>query len=126
MSQRSKSKGGNGDNGESKAGAGDGTGGKRYVTPLPRRFLNTQEAARYLRLSPRTLDKQRIQGSGPRYYKFGARVVYALRYRGLGGRTGHDHDGRAAGGFSPRSGLRACLFTACLVTGVIAGLAHAS
>ncbi|VTU31649.1 Helix-turn-helix domain protein [Variovorax sp. SRS16] len=40
-------------------------------------FLTTEEAAALLRLSPRTLEKQRVLGGGPRFRKFGARVVYA-------------------------------------------------
>ena len=40
-------------------------------------FLTTEEAATFLRLSPRTLEKQRVLGGGPRFRKFGARVVYA-------------------------------------------------
>lgn len=40
-------------------------------------FLTTDEAAALLRLSPRTLEKQRVLGGGPRFRKFGARVVYA-------------------------------------------------
>ena len=39
--------------------------------------LTTDEAALFLRLSPRTLEKQRVLGGGPRFRKFGARVVYA-------------------------------------------------
>lgn len=41
-------------------------------------FLTTDEAAALLRLSPRTLEKQRVLGGGPRFRKFGARVVYAM------------------------------------------------
>ena len=41
-------------------------------------FLNTEEAAVFLRLSPRTLEKQRVLGGGPRFRKFGARVLYAV------------------------------------------------
>ena len=41
-------------------------------------FLTTDEAAAFLRLSPRTLEKQRVLGGGPRFRKFGARVVYAM------------------------------------------------
>lgn len=41
-------------------------------------YLTTAEAARILRLSPRTLEKQRVLGGGPRFHKFGARVVYAV------------------------------------------------
>ena len=40
-------------------------------------FLTNDEAAAFLRLSPRTLEKQRVLGGGPRFRKFGARVVYA-------------------------------------------------
>jgi predicted DNA-binding transcriptional regulator AlpA len=45
---------------------------------LPPRFLRTPEAARYLGLSGRTLEKHRTYGTGPRYRKIGGRVVYAL------------------------------------------------
>ena len=44
----------------------------------PQRYLTNDEAAEYLRLSPRTLEKQRVIGGGPRFRKFGARVVYAV------------------------------------------------
>ena len=40
-------------------------------------FLTNDEAAAFLRLSPRTLEKQRVLGGGPRFRKFGARVLYA-------------------------------------------------
>lgn len=43
-----------------------------------REFLTTDEAGSFLRLSPRTLEKQRVVGGGPRFRKFGARVVYAV------------------------------------------------
>ena len=42
------------------------------------RYLTNAEAAQYLRLSPRTLEKHRILGTGPRFRKFGRRVLYAL------------------------------------------------
>ncbi|OJW28003.1 MAG: DNA-binding protein [Rhodospirillales bacterium 69-11] len=45
---------------------------------LPPRYLRTQEAARFLGLSPRTLEKHRTYGTGPRYSKLGGRVVYSL------------------------------------------------
>jgi hypothetical protein len=41
-------------------------------------FLNNEQAARYLNLSPRTLEKHRVIGGGPRFRKFGRRVVYAF------------------------------------------------
>ena len=43
---------------------------------LPPRFLRTPEAARYLGLSGRTLEKHRTYGTGPTYRKIGGRVVY--------------------------------------------------
>ncbi|MFT5176638.1 MAG: hypothetical protein ACI8W7_004834 [Gammaproteobacteria bacterium] len=43
-------------------------------------FLTTGEAAHFLRLSPRTLERFRVDGTGPRYTKAGpglrARVLY--------------------------------------------------
>jgi hypothetical protein len=42
------------------------------------RYLNNSEAAQFLRLSPRTLEKQRVIGGGPRFHKFGRRVMYAI------------------------------------------------
>jgi plasmid replication initiation protein len=45
---------------------------------LPPRFRRTPEAARFLSLSGRTLEKHRIYGTGPKYRKIGGRVVYAL------------------------------------------------
>ena len=41
------------------------------------RYLRTQEAARTLGLSPRTLEKHRTYGTGPVYRKLGGRIVYA-------------------------------------------------
>jgi hypothetical protein len=49
------------------------------TTPLQsQRYLTNDEAAGYLRLSPRTLEKQRVLGGGPRFRKFGRRVMYAV------------------------------------------------
>jgi hypothetical protein len=51
------------------------------ATPKPAqsaRYLNNDEAAEFLRLSPRTLEKQRVIGGGPRFRKFGRRVMYAV------------------------------------------------
>ena len=42
------------------------------------RYLRTAEEARYLSLSPRTLEKHRTYGTGPAYRKIGGRVVYAV------------------------------------------------
>ena len=42
------------------------------------RYLTADEAAEFLRLSPRTLEKHRGIGGGPRYHKFGRAVRYAM------------------------------------------------
>jgi len=47
-------------------------------TTQPARYLTNNEAAEFLRLSPRTLEKQRVIGGGPRFRKFGRRVMYAI------------------------------------------------
>ncbi|MCK1463121.1 helix-turn-helix domain-containing protein [Bradyrhizobium sp. 2] len=44
----------------------------------PPRYLRTPEAARFLSLSGRTLEKHRTYGTGPEYHKIGGRVVYAV------------------------------------------------
>jgi hypothetical protein len=41
-------------------------------------FYSNEEAAAFLNLSPRTLEKLRVVGGGPRFRKFGRRVFYAL------------------------------------------------
>ena len=45
---------------------------------LPPRFLRTKEAAEFLGLSARTLEKHRTYGTGPAYHKLGGRVVYSV------------------------------------------------
>ncbi|MGF1620884.1 MAG: helix-turn-helix domain-containing protein [Rhodomicrobiaceae bacterium] len=49
----------------------------------PERYLTTVEAADFVRLSPRTLERFRVEGTGPRFIKAGrgkrARVLYRLR-----------------------------------------------
>ena len=45
---------------------------------FPPRYLRTKEAAVFLSLSPRTLEKHRTYGTGPGYRKLGGRVVYAI------------------------------------------------
>lgn len=48
------------------------------LADLPSRYLRTPEAARFVGLSIRTLEKHRIYGTGPRFSKLGGRVVYRL------------------------------------------------
>ncbi|MBT4889875.1 MAG: helix-turn-helix domain-containing protein [Rhodospirillales bacterium] len=42
-------------------------------------YLNRVKAAEYLGLSSKTLDRLRISGGGPRYWKAGSRVMYDQR-----------------------------------------------
>jgi len=45
---------------------------------LPPRLLRTKEAARFLGISLRTLEKHRTYGTGPVYRKIGGRVLYTV------------------------------------------------
>lgn len=51
---------------------------RRRERTTPERFLRTPEAARFLGLSDRTLEKHRVFGTGPMYQKLGGRVVYKM------------------------------------------------
>ena len=43
------------------------------------RYLDTKQAAAYVGLSVKTLEKLRVTGRGPRYAKAGRRVIYDRR-----------------------------------------------
>jgi hypothetical protein len=45
------------------------------------RFLTTPEAAAMLRLSPRTLEKIRVEGCGPKFHKAGRGIRAKVLYR---------------------------------------------
>lgn len=49
---------------------GNGTG------PHGTEYLSTTLAAAFLGLSPRTLDRYRVTGEGPEFYRFGSRIRY--------------------------------------------------
>ena len=55
---------------------------KRIDMPRPTeaqmRFLTPEEAAEYLRLSPRTIERYRYMGSGPRFRRFGRVIRYTV------------------------------------------------
>ncbi|WP_436595884.1 transposase [Pseudomonas aeruginosa] len=60
---------------------GDGSKAEGLAASLsdgPPRYLRTYDAALFLRLSARTMEKHRCCGTGPVYRKLGGRVVYAL------------------------------------------------
>ena len=42
---------------------------------VAKRILRTPEAAQYLGLSPSTLEKKRLDASGPAYFQLGGRAV---------------------------------------------------
>ena len=42
-------------------------------------LMTTEEAALYVRLSPRTLERYRVTGQGPKFLKVGRLVFYRLR-----------------------------------------------
>ena len=44
----------------------------------PKHHLTRREAASYLRLSPRTLEGWAVNGTGPRMFRAGGRVLYRL------------------------------------------------
>lgn len=47
-------------------------------SPITPRYLRTHDAAAFLGLSGRTLEKHRCTGTGPVFRKLGGRVVYAI------------------------------------------------
>lgn len=53
-----------------------GDSGDKEVDTSQRRKLDTTGAADYLGLGKSTLDKMRLYGGGPAYFKVGNRVVY--------------------------------------------------
>lgn len=40
-------------------------------------YVTQSEAADFLRISERTLERWRVEGNGPRFRRFGRRIVYA-------------------------------------------------
>ncbi len=51
---------------------------RRRFSDVKPRFLKTPDAAVYLGLSARTLEKHRCYATGPVYRKLGGRIVYAI------------------------------------------------
>ncbi len=52
--------------------------GGTHMNENGRNYLNTREAAVWLSLSPRTLDRYRVSGDGPVFHRFGGRVRYLV------------------------------------------------
>ena len=65
-------------------------------------YLNTREAAAWLNLSPRTLDRYRVSGDGPAFHRFGGRVRYLVAdleaWASVRRRVSTSDDGRALEG----------------------------
>jgi len=53
------------------------THAKEFEAPESLVFLNTKAAAAFLGVSPRTLERWRWEGVGPRHRKHGARCLYS-------------------------------------------------
>jgi hypothetical protein len=66
--------------------------------PLPLPFLRTKEAARFIGVSCRTLEKHRIYGTGPKYSKLGGRIIYAVTDLGEWAERGARRSTSDAGG----------------------------
>lgn len=52
---------------------------KAFIAKKGSPYLNTAQAAHYLGLSPRTLEKMRADGVGPKYYRKGRSIRYLVR-----------------------------------------------
>lgn len=44
-------------------------------------YLDTKEAAAFVRLSPRTLERMRVEGAGPKFLKAGRGIRSRVLYR---------------------------------------------
>jgi Helix-turn-helix domain len=51
----------------------------KHATTPAAVYLTCDEAGTHLKLSPRTLEKMRTIGGGPRFRKLGRRVMYSLQ-----------------------------------------------
>ncbi len=60
------------------SGANSEQKGGKQMKENGRNYLNTREAAAWLNLSPRTLDRYRVSGDGPVFHRFGGRVRYQV------------------------------------------------
>ena len=86
-------------------------GGDVEVNGRPTEYMGTREAAAFLGLSPRTLDRYRVTGQGPAFHKFGTRVRYARTdledWAAERRRTSTSDDGGDDGTGNGRGGRRA-------------------
>ena len=65
--------------GDAAGGPPEGAGGEGKGDPRTNEnYLDTREAAAWLGLSPKTLERYRVSGEGPDFQRFGARVRYLL------------------------------------------------
>ena len=84
------------------SGANPEEEGGTHMNDNGRNYLNTREAAAWLNLSPRTLDRYRVSGDGPVFHRFGGRVRYLVTdleaWASVRRRVSTSDDGRALGG----------------------------
>lgn len=40
------------------------------------KYFSTKQLAKHIKTSPRTLERWRMEGQGPEYYKLGRKVIY--------------------------------------------------
>ena len=84
-----------------KAGAGPERKGEKHMNANAKNYLSTREAADWLGLSPRTLDRYRVTGDGPAFHRLGSRVRYLLAdleaWAQAGRRTSTSDDGSGPG-----------------------------
>ena len=75
--------------------------GETRMNANGKNYLSTREAADWLGLSPRTLDRYRVSGDGPVFHRFGGRVRYLLTdleaWAQARRRTSTSDDGTATG-----------------------------
>ena len=69
---------------------------------VPRRYVNTRQAAEMVGLSPRTMEYYRTTGQGPAFSKLGGRVRYAVADIERWVRERRRYSTRAAGRAGPR------------------------
>ena len=83
------------------SGANPEQEGGTHMNDNGRNYLNTREAAAWLSLSPRTLDRYRVSGEGPVFHRFGGRVRYLIAdleaWASARRRVSTSDDGRALG-----------------------------
>ena len=89
-------------------------------------YMTTGEAAAFLRLSARTLERYRLNGAGPRYHKFGTRVLYlradVVAWAAERGRSSTSDDGASGAKRKRRKAARIASTAVPVLALIIAGM----